>query len=346
MPGNKTDKAVTIYDIAKKLNVSAATVSRSLSGSPGVNKGTKKKIVDAAREMGYSFNAFASSLRTRRSNTIGLIVPRLNSSFMADMIAGVEKIVNDANFNLIISQSLETMKKEVSNAQTMFNNRVDGLLVSIAYDTENIDHFDNFIKRNIPIIFFDRIFEHKNCPNIHIDNFKAAYQVTEHLIQQGCKRIMHITATGVHNVYGERFKGYKQALADNNLPYNDELLIINNLSVDAGKQAAAQILDMPQLPDGIFSANDACVISCMVELKKAGIKIPEDIAVAGFNNDPSCLVIEPNLTTIDYRGYEMGAVAAKLLINHLSNNDDAPLTHSLVLRHELIVRDSSQRLKR
>lgn len=125
----KSEKVVTIYDIAKELSVSAATVSRSLNDFPGVNKNTKKRIVDAARRMGYSSNAFASSLRTKRSNTIGVIVPRLNSNFMSDVIAGMEKAANDANFNLIISQSLETMKKEVNNAQTMFNNRVDGLLV-------------------------------------------------------------------------------------------------------------------------------------------------------------------------------------------------------------------------
>ncbi|WP_295648871.1 LacI family DNA-binding transcriptional regulator [uncultured Mucilaginibacter sp.] len=202
----KSEKVVTIYDIAKELSVSAATVSRSLNDFPGVNKNTKKRIVDAARRMGYSSNAFASSLRTKRSNTIGVIVPRLNSNFMSDVIAGMEKAANDANFNLIISQSLETMKKEVNNAQTMFNNRVDGLLVSVAYDTDNIDHFQNFIKRNTPLIFFDRIFEHKVCPNIHINNFKAGYEVTDHLAKQGCKRIMHITGTGVHNVYEERFK--------------------------------------------------------------------------------------------------------------------------------------------
>ncbi|EHQ27470.1 LacI family transcriptional regulator [Mucilaginibacter gracilis] len=332
---------VTIYDIAKKLNVSAATVSRSLNDFPGVNKSTKKKIVDTAREMGYSSNAFAANLRTKRSNTIGVIVPRLNSSFMSDVIAGIEKVANNSNFNLIISQSLETMKKENNNIQTMFNNRVDGLLVSLAYDTTNIDHFENFIKRDIPVIFFDRIYEHKSCPNIHINNFQAGYDITEHLIKQGCKKIIHITATGVQNVYQERFRGYKSALSNYGIGFSDDMLIINNLSADSGTEAAKQILQLPILPDGIFSANDVCAINCIMALKNAGLKVPQDIAVAGFNNDPSCRIIDPNLTTIDYRGYEMGEVAANLLINHLTNNYDIQLTHSLVLRHELIIRESS-----
>lgn len=224
---------------------------------------------------------------------------------MADVISGIETVANHANFNLIISQSLETMKKEASIAQTMFNNRVDGLLVSLAYDSVNIDHFENFIRRKIPVIFFDRVCEHQHCPNIRLDNFKAAYEATDHLAKQGCKKILHITAPGISNVYEERFNGYKQALKDNEIPFTeDDMLIINNLSAQAGIQAAALIMAMPERPDGIFAANDICAINCMVELKKAGIKIPQDIAIAGFNNDQSCLIAEPNLTSIDYRGIE------------------------------------------
>ena len=168
--------------------------------------------------MGYRSNSFASSLRKKRSNIIGVIVPRLNSNFMSDVIAGIEKVVNDANYNLFISQSLETMKKEVSNAKAMFNNRVDGLLVSLAYDTDNIDHFEAFVSRGIPVIFFDRVQEHQQCPNIYIDNYKAAYNITSHLIEQGCRRIMHIAGSQLRNVYSERFNGYKKALETTRSP--------------------------------------------------------------------------------------------------------------------------------
>jgi len=341
---HKPGKEITIYDIAAKLNVSAATVSRSLNDHPGVNKNTKKKIIDTARDMGYSFNAFASNLRTKRSNTIGVIVPRLNSNFMSDVIAGMEKMANDANYNIIISQSLETMKKEISNAKTMYNNRVDGLLVSLAYDTKNIEHFESFINRGIPVIFFDRVYEHDKCPNIHIDNFKAAYDITTHLIEQGCRKIAHITALERQSVYADRFNGYKKALADNNIPFSEKLIIDNDLSVQGGMAAAALILKMPSLPDAVFAANDISAITCLQELKKKGIKIPEDIAFAGFNNDPSACIVEPNLTTVNYKGYEMGEVAARVLISHLVNNYDLQLTHSLILRHEIIIRESSLKI--
>jgi len=340
---SETGKEITIYDIAKKLNISAATVSRGLKDHPGINKNTKKKILSTASEMGYRSNSFASSLRKKRSNIIGVIVPRLNSNFMSDVIAGIEKVVNEANYNLFISQSLEAMKKEVSNAKAMFNNRVDGVLVSLAYDTSNIDHFEAFINRGIPVIFFDRVQEHQQCPNIYIDNFKAAYNVTSHLIEQGCSRIMHIAGNQLRNVYSERFNGYKKALEDHHIPFDADLLLINDLSAADGTKAAEHILKMPVKPDGVFVANDLCAISCMQALKKEGIKIPTDIAFAGFNNDPTSCVIEPNLTTIDYRGYEMGEVAARILIGHLDNNNDLQQTHSLILRSELIVRESSMK---
>ena len=339
---SEPEKEVTIYDIAKKLNISAATVSRGLKDHPGINKNTKKKILIAASEMGYRSNSFASSLRKKRGNIIGVIVPMLNSNFQSDVIAGIEKVVNEANYNLFISQSLESMKKEASNAKAMFNNRVDGLLVSLAYDTTNINHFEAFINRGIPVIFFDRVYEHKQCPSIFIDNYKAANNITTHLIEQGCIRIMHIGGSQLRNVYIDRFKGYKQALADHNIPFDESLLIIDDLSApSAGIDAANAILKMSKKPDAVFVANDLCAISCMQALKKAGVKIPDDMAFAGFNNDPASCVIEPNLTTINYKGYEMGEVAAKILINHLVNGDDLQQTHSLILRSELIIRESS-----
>lgn len=335
------EKEVTIYDIAKSLNISAATVSRGLKDHPGISKVTKKRISDAAKDMGYRVNSLASNLRKQKTNTIGVIVPRLNSSFMSDAIAGMEKVANKAGFNLIISQSLETVKKEIENAATMFNNRVDGLLVSLAYDTKNIAHFEQFLKKGIPVIFFDRVFDNKKSPQIIIDNYKAGYEITKHLIEQGATRVMHITGNQLRNVYSERLRGYKDALHEFNLVFTEDLLIVNNLSEQDGTEAAQQIMKMSKMPDAVFAANDSCAVACLQELKKNGIKIPKDIAVAGFNNDPISQVIEPNLTTINYEGEEIGEVAAKILIGHLSNNHDIALTHTLLLRHELIVRQSS-----
>src|SRR6476469_7125623 len=200
------DREVTIYDIADKLNIYIATVSRALKDDPVVNKKTKKKIFELAEELGYRSNHFARNLRNQRTDTIGVIVPRLNSYFMSTIIAGMENVANSNGYNLIISQSSESVTKEIANAKTLFNNRVDGLLVSLAYDTEEISHFEPFFKKNIPVIFFDRVEPHDSCTNILIDNRRAAYEATTHLIQQGCKRIVHITATPKRNVYIDRLQ--------------------------------------------------------------------------------------------------------------------------------------------
>jgi LacI family transcriptional regulator len=339
------EREVTIYDLARELNISIATVSRALKDDPVVSKKTKKKIFELAEQKGYRSNYFARNLRNQRTETIGVIVPRLNSYFMATVIAGMEGAANANGYNLIISQSSESAEKEKANAKTMFNSRVDGLLVSLAYDTNDIGHFDMFFKKNVPVIFFDRVAEHKNCTNVLIDNRRAAYEATKHLISQGCRKIVHITATPKRNVYVDRLQGYKQALAEHDIPFREDHIIIGNLSAEAGVEAAEQILEMETLPDGVFVANDNCAVSCMLAVKQAGISIPQQIAFAGFNNDPVSKVIEPNLTTINYPGHEMGEVAARNLINHLNGSSPLHSTNTIVLRSELVIRESSLRMK-
>jgi len=339
------EKEITIYDIARQLNISAATVSRGLKDHPAINKSTRKKIQDLARQLGYRSNTFASNLRKKNTNTIGVIVPRLSSYFMSNVIAGMEHIATAEGYNLIISQSLETLQKEQANVDTMFNSRVDGLLVSLSYETENLNHFDPFLKKNIPVIFFDRIKEHKQCMGIVIDNYHSAYEVTKHLLDEGCRRIMHIGGNTISQVYADRLRGYKKALSDYKIAPDAKLIITNNLSEDAGIEAAEYILKLKHRPDAVFSANDACAVYCMRTLKQAGLRIPDDIAFAGFNNDPMSKVVEPNLTTVNYPGYAMGEAAATQLINHLNGITSISSTNIIILRSELIIRESSLKKK-
>lgn len=340
------EKEITIYDIASKLNISIATVSRALKDDPVVNKKTKKKVFQAAEEMSYRSNHFARNLRNQKTETIGVIVPKLNSHFMSSVIAGIESVANNKGYNLIISQSSESLAKEIASAKTMFNNRVDGLLVSLAYDTENLSHFEIFRKKNIPVIFFDRVMSDDYYTHIIIENKKVAYEATKHLIEQGCKKIVHISANSKQNVYKERLAGYKLALEDNQIKFEKKNVIFGNLSMEAGEAAAALIMKMKPLPDGVFVANDNCAVGCMLALKHAGIQIPKDIAFVGFNNDAVAKVIEPNLSTINYPGYEMGKVAANNLINHLNGTSTIQSTNTIILRSEFIVRESSQKKAR
>lgn len=339
------EKDITIYDLANELNVSVATVSRALKDDPVVNKQTKKKVYELAEKVGYRSNLFARNLRSQKTNTIGLIVAKIASHFQASVISGIEDIANKHGYNLIISQSSEQYLKEEISARTMFNNRVDGLLVSLAFDTKKLNHIEPFFKKNIPVIFFDRVMEHANSTAVVINNERAAYKATKHLIEQGCKRIIHITAPIKQNVYIDRLKGYKQALEDYKIPFKKENVMIGNLSQADGAEAAKKILRMNSMPDGVFVANDSCAVGCMLELKKKGIKIPDTIAFVGFNNDAVSEVIEPNLTTINYSGYEVGQVAAQQLISHLQGLSTIYSTNKIILKSELIVRASSLRNK-
>jgi LacI family transcriptional regulator len=338
----KINKEVTIYDVAKELNISPSTVSRGLKDHPHIRKETKRSIIAKAREMGYRQNKFASNLRQKHTNTIGVVVPKLNSYFMATVIAGVEKITAENGYGLIISQSQESWKKEISCITTLFNSRVDGLLVSLAFDTRNLDHFNILLNKDIPVVFFDRVADCNGCMSIVIDNFKAGYEATSHLLEQGCKRIIHIGGNLLRNVYSERFRGYKQALADKKIEFNQNLILIGDMSVQAGTDAAKKILKMLPRPDGIFASNDTSAVAAIVELEKAGIGIPDEIAVAGFNNEPISQVIRPNLTTVDYPAREIGEIAATSLINKLKNTQ-SPHFSSIVLTHNLISRQSSIR---
>lgn len=344
----KQEKEITIYDIARQLNISATTVSRGLQDNPAINKLTRKKIADTAKQLGYRSNNFASSLRSKKTNTLGVLVPRLNSYFMAAVISGMEDAANKKGYNLIISQSQEKAAKEAANAYTMFNKRVDGLLVSLAYGTENMDHFASFFRKGIPVVFFDRVFPHKDSTSVVIDNYKAAYEVTKHLVHEGCRRIMLLGGNMLRNVYAERLSGYQQALKDNKIPFNEKLVIISNLTEADGIKAAEMILKMKpkERPDAVFASNDTAAVHCMIHLKAAGIKIPADIAFAGFNNDPISKIAEPNLTTVNYPGYSMGEIAVTNLINHLGGEGHVKNTNTIVLRSDLIVRASSQKTKR
>ena len=334
---------VTIYDIAKYLNISAATVSRGLKNSPTVNKNTRKKINDAAKNLGYRSNTFASSLRSKHTHTLGVLVPRLNSYFVSSVLASMEKAANKEGYNLIIAQSLEDAEKEKVNALTMFDKRVDGLLISLSYDTLNIQHLDPFFKRKIPVVFFDRVHPHNESVSIVIDNYGAAYNVTKHLIEQGCVKIMHLGGNILRNVYKDRLDGYRQALKDHHLPILEKLHLTSTLSEESGTEAAKYILSLPvrSRPDAVFSANDTAAVYCMLALKAAGLRIPQDIAFAGFNNDPISNVIDPNLTTVDYSGDVVGSIAVNNLINHLKGVSNLYMTDIITIRADLIIRPSS-----
>jgi len=338
----KSSREVTIYDLAKALGLSPSTVSRGLNDHPHIHEETIKRIKKTALNMGYQKNKFASNLRQKHTNTIGVIVPKLNSYFMATVIAGMEKVTNQHGYGLIISQSQESWGQEISCFSTLFNSRVDGFLVSLAFDTQNTDHFNILHRKNIPLIFFDRVSTCNGCMSVVIDNFRAGYEATTHLIEQGSRRIIHIGGNLLRNVYSERLEGYKKALSDNGIEFDNGLIFTTDLSGQSAENVARKVINMKIRPDGIFAANDTSGVAVIIELQKEGIKIPEDIAVIGFNNEPVSKVVKPNLSTVDYPALEIGEFAATSLINMLKGKQSDNLS-TIVLKHNLIIRESSLR---
>ena len=337
----KTEKDITIYDIAKQLHVSAATVSRALNDSTAVKSSTRKKINEMAESLGYRQNLVASSLRLQKTHTLGVIFHELNSYFIISVLAGIEKVVREAKYNLIIVHSAENADFETANAGNLFQKRVDGVIASLSFNTENLSAFKQFESKNTPVVFFDRVFENSEGVKIIINNFQAGYDATTHLIEQGCKRIAHITSSLKRNVYEERLRGYKQALHDHKIKFDEKMLIIDAFKEEDAIRSANRILAMKPFPDGIFITNDFCAAVVMQTLKDAGKKIPEDVAIVGFNNDSISKVISPKLTTINYPGFEMGQLAARTLINHLKGVWDMRMTRTMIMKSELIVRESS-----
>lgn len=338
---HKTD--ITIYDIAKLLELSSSTVSRALQNNPAISETTRSRVQEAAKSMGYRHNNFASNLRKQKTKTIGIIVHELSSNFISAVLSGIEKVTTESGYDLIISHSSESFKKEAENVVNLYQKRVDGLIASLSFDTQGLEHFKPFFSKNIPVIFFDRVEEQAPYAKIVIDNYKSGYQATEHLITQGCKRIVLVTANLNRNVYAQRFKGYQDALKDHQIPFNEDWVLIKDLSEKCGREAAESILSMKPLPDAAFITNDFSAAVCMQTLKEHGIRIPEDIAIVGFNNDAISKIVTPQLTTINYPGMEIGEIAAKQLIAHLNgdtNLKDHPTTY---VNADLIIRKSSLR---
>ena len=337
-------KKVTIYDIAGKLNLSASTVSRALNGNKGINGVTRQKILDCAEEIGYRANLFASNLRKGDTKTIGVIVHRLDSFFVSTFLAGAEKTASQKGYNLLIAQSFEDVRKEVANTQTMLDKQVDGLMVAVAKNSMDIRHFKPFLNFGIPLVFFDRINTNFDAPSFVIDNFLAASKAVEHLVEQKCKSVVHVTIDSSNSVYTERIRGFEQTAKQLGIAHR--IVYVDSLEFEYGRLLANKMVDSNDMPDGVFLANDITAVGFMSALQNLGVSIPDRVAVVGFNNDIFSRIIKPNLTTVNYPAFELGTMVTNHLIEHILGNSNLNAADQIVLKSELVIRDSSLRIKK
>ncbi len=331
---------VTIKDIAKELGISASTVSRALKNHPDISEETKNAVNDLAKKLRYQPNALALSLKHSRSNTIGVIIPEIVHYFFSSVISGIEDVAYDAGFTVIMCQSNEKYDREVSNANTLLGQRVDGILVSISKETTDCQHLYDLRDNNIPLVFFDRIVPGFFADQVIVDDLDAAYRATKHLIERGRRRIAHFAGPQNLLIGQYRKQGYVKAMHEAGLKVDDELVIEAD-SFEKAHLAVEKVLNLSNPPDGVFAVNDLTAIGAMQALQKKKIKIPGEIAVVGFSDGRFSGITNPTLTSVDQHGYEMGTIATQMLLKRiLAENKDNPY-ETKVLKANLIVRGSS-----
>lgn len=334
----------TIYDIAKELNISAATVSRALNDNHKISAATKKLVLETAAKLNYKQNKVAQALRSGKSNNVGVIVPRIDSNFFASVIRGIEEELHPKGYHVIICQTHENEIRELENINTLFNAQVDGILLSISnINKGNEAIFKNILTKKTPIIFFDRKMNMDGVGSVTINDFEGGYIATKHLIEKGCKKIAHFSGDQSLEIFKNRFEGYKQALIDNGLEFNQEYVIRIKSSVEEGIKATQELLKLKSKPDAIFSSSDFAGLGAIQELKNNGYNIPEDFCIVGFGNEPFTKFMELSISTIDQSPLEMGKMTAKVFLEQTSNSEKLISEKKVVLAPELIIRKSSNK---
>lgn len=337
---------VTIKDIAKALGVSISTVSRALQGNPKISDATRKKVIQLAKQLNYAPNKFALSLKNHNSKTIGVIIPEVVHFFFASVISGIEEVAYANGYTVMFCQSNESYKKEALDTMALLSHRVDGLLVSHSRETTQFDHFQEVALRNVPIVFFDRVSTKIIAPKITIDDYEASKQATQHLIDQNCKRIVHLAGSLNLQICQRRKDGFVAALAENNIPFSDDLIIdCFKGTREMGFNSMQKLLQSPNRPDGVFANNDLVACGAMEAIKAAKIKIPEEIAVVGFGNWNFTSLIDPKLSSVDQNGIEMGRVAMRTLLDRIEGRLNGLDECLKVIPSAFIVRSSSDREK-
>ncbi len=335
---------ITIKDIAKSLNISVSTVSRALKDHPDISEETKKKVQAFAEKYNYSPNPLALSLRNSRTDIIGVMVPQISHFFFSSVIEGVESVAEEHGFHVFLSQSGESEIKEKHNVQAFIKGRVAGVLVSMAKETTDFEHFKLLQENEIATVFFDRICPDINTHRVVVDDYQGARTAVSHLIDNGCKRIAMLHSPMNLEISKNRFNGYKDALRKAQIDYDESLVRLCDNRLEA-LRVVPELMNIENPPDAFFAVNDRTASGVLQVLKSLNISIPEDVAVCGFSNGLISEVTDPPLTTVEQNGFEMGVAAAKLLFNIIANPNQQGEYRNKVIKTKLLVRGSTQRNK-
>lgn len=333
---------ITIHDLAKELDLSPSTISRALKDHPSIGEQTRRTVQKLAKIRGYRPNIMAVNLRNQQSKTIGVLISWINRPFFSNLISGIEEAARQKGYNVIISQTTDQLGIEKDNAKLLYDMRICGLITSLTIDTLEYPHFEQFYRSNTPVVFVDRVPGDFEGQKVVVDNFQAGYDATTHLIKQGCTQLAHLGGSLKQGLYKDRLRGFEQALIDNNLELNrDYIQHGKSLSQEESLLLAAKLFQDGKGPDGIFGANDIAAVCAIQIAKKFGKKVPEEVAVIGFNDDPICEIVDPPLSSMYHPAREMGKICVSRILDSLTKNKQ--VDEFSILTTELVPRRSSLR---
>ena len=335
------EKQTTIKDIARALNISTSTVSRALRDATDVKSETKKAVKALAEQLDYQPNKLALSLLNRQTNSIGVIIPNLDY-VLATMVKGIDEVALEAGYTVMVCQSDESFGREIVNTNRLLESLVDGFIVSVSSETKVYEHIKKIQNKKIPLVLFDRVINHMQAPKIRLDNVDGGIQATQHLIDQGYKKIAILAGPENLNISNKRMEGYLQTLKANNIKFDKHLAIHCDFNQQYAYEATKELIAMKNRPDAIFTISDRMAIGAMLAIKEKGLQMPKDIGLVGFNNEPIASLVTPSISSVEMYAFEIGKATAKLFIEMLHSEEDMS-EREIVIKPKLVVRESSLR---
>ena len=335
---------MTMKDIARELGVSVATVSRALSDSPSISKKRRQAIQQFAREHNYFPNVIAEQLRHNRRNpsrAIGVIVPELVHYYFSSILDGIEAEASSRGYHIIVAKSNESYEREVQICETMLKNKVCGIIVSQAKDTERYDHFEHLTASGVPLVFYDRICPVLNASRVVVDDYMGTLNAVSHLITTGCKRIAFFGTSMNLQIGKNRFNGYRDALYKHGLTLDESLVRICDNRADAERITPA-MMRMDDHPDAFFAVNDETAIGILSVVKWLGYAVPDEVSICGFTNGFRATVCDPMLTTVEQRGIQVGKEAADILIGLVEGSLPRDHAEKRIVKTRLVVRGTTR----
>ena len=336
------EKQTTIKDIAFALHLSTSTVSRALRDASDVKPETKKAVKALAEELDYQPNKLALSLLNKRTNTIGVIIPNLDY-VLATMVKGIDEVALEAGYTVMVCQSDESFGREIVNTKRLLDSFVDGFIVSVSSETKVYEHIKKIQNRKIPLVLFDRIIQNLNVPKIHLDNIDGGRQATQHLIDQGYKKIAILAGPENMNISNDRLQGFMQVMKENKIRVDKQMIVHCDFNQDYAREATKELLMLKNKPDAIFTISDRMAIGAMLAIKERGLKMPKDIGLVGFNNEPITGLVSPSISSVEMYAFDIGKATAKLFLEMLHSDTDMS-NEEIVIKPKLFVRESSKRI--